>query len=73
MFGCAGSSLLHGLFSTCSVWASPVTTGSRTCGLQESPHMGSIVVASGLQSTDPIVVAHGLVASWYVGCFRIGD
>ena len=71
VFGCAGSSLLHGLFSTCSVRASSVTTGSRTCGLQESPHMGSVVAASGLQSTDPIVVAHGL--SCFVVCGMFPD
>ena len=37
--------------------------GSRVCGLQQLQHMGSIVVASGLQNTGSVVVELGLSCS----------
>ena len=39
------------------------STGSRVCWLQYLRHMGSVVVASKLQSTGSVVVAHGLSCS----------
>ena len=59
-FGCAGSSLLCGLFSGCREWGQlsgcgaqaltagaslAVDAGSRVCGLQQLYHMGSVAVA----------------------------
>ena len=44
--------------------------GLQACGLQQLWHMGSVVVARGLQSTGSVVVAHGLCCSAACGIFR---
>ena len=71
IFSCAGSLLLPrffsvggkwGLFSSCGVWASH-DSGRLCCKAQASGHMGSVVVASGLQSTGSMAVAHRLSCS----------
>ena len=64
MFGCAGSPLLHGFFSSCSVWASHCS-GFSCCKAWALGHVGSVVMALGLQSTGSIGVMHGL--SWLHG------
>ena len=67
LFGCAGSLLLHGvfsscnkqgLFSVCSAWA----FNCRGFSLQSmgSRHVNSVVVAPGIQSTGSVVLAQGL-------------
>ena len=66
-FGCAGSSLLHGLFSSCGEWellSSCITQvshcgGRSYCGEQALGHVGSAVAVPRLQSTSSVVVAHG--------------
>ena len=67
IFGCTGTSLLFGLFSSygdwglfsiCNVWAFHCHgfffCGAQAleCGLQQLQHMGSLFVAPGLQSTS---------------------
>ena len=78
-FGCAGSLWPLGLFSSCSepwragsslqrlllLWSA----GSRACGLQQLGPKGSVLVVSGLQSTSPVAVAHGLSCSEACGSF----
>ena len=44
--------------------------GLQVCGLQQLWHVGSVVVAHGLQSAGSVVVAHGLVAPRHVGSSR---
>ena len=41
----------------------------QACGLQQLWHMGSVVVAHGLQSAGSVVVAHGLSCSAACGIF----
>ena len=52
IFGCAGSSLLPGLFSSCNVQASHSSgfscCGARLLGLQWLRHVDSVVVVLGL-------------------------
>ena len=84
VFGCAESSLLHRLFSSCSEWGYSLaavrrlliavpsllqSTGSVVLGLQQLQHVGSVVVALGLQSTGSGVVVHGLSCSMACGIF----
>ena len=45
------------------------STGSRRAGIQQLWHMGSVVVARGLQSIGSVVVAHGLSCSVACGIF----
>ena len=82
IYGCARSSLLCGLFSSCSeqgqlcscnAWAS-YCIGFSCCGaqgmfrLQQLGHLGSVVVAPGL-STGSVIVAHKLSCSAACGIF----
>ena len=55
----------QGLLSNYRVWACLVlqSTGSRPCRLQQLRHVGSVVVAPGLQSRGSVVVVHGLSCS----------
>ena len=80
VLGCAGSSLLLGLFSTCGKKRLLSSCGAQTShcdgGAQarghegfSSEYMGSVVVAPGLQSTGSIVVAYGLSYSTACGIF----
>ena len=56
IFGCAGSSLLLGLFSSCREWGllssccvqASHCSGLSCCGAQALERAGSVVVASGL-------------------------
>ena len=48
--------------SSCGVWPSPYG-GFSCCRAQRLGHVGSALVAPGLQSTDSIAVAHGLSCS----------
>ena len=50
-----------------SRWLFLWSTGSRACGLQQLLHVGSVVVAPGLQSTGSIAVVHGLSCSVVCG------
>ena len=67
-FGCAGSSLLRGFFSSCGTQVLIVvasildSTGSRAQGLQW-------VWLPRLQGTGSVVVAHGLSCSMACGIF----
>ena len=72
--------LLCVLFSSCSKWGlhSSCTAQASHCGGFFVEHkcqgmqlwyMGSVVVAPGLQSTDSVVVAHGLSCSEVWGIF----
>ena len=72
-FGCAGSSLLHGLFSSHGEWgllSSCITRASHCgglscCGAQALGHVGSAAVAvPRLQSTSSVVVAQLLRGMW---------
>ena len=65
VLGCAGSPLLGRLLSSCRVWASHC----RALGLQELLHVGSVVEAPGLWSTDSVVVVHRLNCSKACGIF----
>ena len=66
VFGCAGSSLVCGLFSSCGMLASHC----RGCSCWGAPgHVGSVVTASGLWSTGSIVVVHGLGGLTACGIF----
>ena len=70
-------------FSSCSergplfiaVWGLLIAVAShcgarlQARGLQQLRHMGSVVVAHGLQSTGSVVVAHGLSCSAACGIF----
>ena len=83
VFGCAGSSLMRGLFSSCSecgllsscaVWASPCG-GFWCCGALGLGTRASVVVAPGLSSVVPglwstgsVVVVHRFSCS---AAFRI--
>ena len=83
VFGCNGSLFLCGFFSGCSEqrlllqlhcsgfslqWLLLLqSTGSRACRLQQLWHVGSVVVAPGLQSSGSVVVAHGL-SCYIVAC-----
>ena len=58
IFACAGSSLLHGLFSRCGEWVLLSCFGAWALGLEAS---GSVVVAM------------GLVVPWHVGSSPIRD
>ena len=46
-----------------------VEHGLQVCGLQQLWHVGSVVVAHGLQSTGSVVVVHGLSCSAACGIF----
>ena len=83
IFGCVGSSLLHAGFL--QLWRAGATLccctrashcgGLSCCGapapgaLQQVQHVGSVVVAHGLQSTVSVVVAHRLSCSAACGIF----
>ena len=76
IFGCGGSLVLYRLFSRCGeqglLFAMALlfqSTGSRARGLQQLQHMGSVVVAPGLQSTGSTVVVHGFSCSTACGIF----
>ena len=83
LFGCAGSSLLYGLFSRCSgqgyslvvcrllpaVSSLVAKHRLQAHRLQQLWHMGSVVVTPGLQSTGSIVVVGGLCCSVACGIF----
>ena len=71
-----GSLLLHGLFSSCSAWAS-CCSGFFCCWAGSLRHVdfsscsvkASLVVVSGLESRGSIVVSHGLSCSMACGIF----
>ena len=71
MFGCAGPSMLWGLFSSCREWGLLSGFGGELLTAAPSPvkehrprsARPSTAVAPGLQSTDSVVVAHGLSCS----------
>ena len=79
---CAGSLLLHRLFSSCSEQGQSLTgfllqwllllqsSGCVACGLQQLQLMGSVVTAHRLQSTGSVVVGPGLSCSKACGIFR---
>ena len=85
VFDSAGSSLLWRLFSNCGNWCLLSSCGAwtshcrgfsccrargfRARRLQYLRHMGSVIVASGLSSTDSVVLAHGLSCSTTCGIF----
>ena len=56
LFGCAGSSLLCGLFSSCGSRA-PYCSGLSCCGAWALGRVGSVAAAPGLESTGSVVVA----------------
>ena len=67
---CTGVSLAASLWLWCtdfSLWSK----GSRAHRLQWLWHVGSVVVACGIQSTSSIVVAHGL--SCFMACRILSD
>ena len=74
IFGCPGSSLLHGAFSSCgergllSSCSAPASHGGGVlcCGAQTSGCAGLSSYGSGICSTGSIVVTHGL--SYSLGC-----
>ena len=68
-FDCAGSLLMHGLLSSCNAQASHCD-GFSCCRAQALWPKGSVVVVSGLYSTDSIVVVHGLSCSAVCGVFQ---
>ena len=72
IFGCAGSSSLHRLLSSCSCSSLPRMGVSGPCRLllqgTGSRHLSSVVAAHGLQSTG-ILVAQGLSCSTAAGIF----
>ena len=68
IFGCAGSSLLHRLFSSCSEWGLLFV---EVCGLLIV--VASLVADHGLQSRSSRVVAHGLISSVTCGIFLVRD
>ena len=79
IFGCAGSSLLCGLFShcgeqglpsSCGVWGSHCG-GFSCCGAWSLGHTGSVVVVPGPKSTHSIIMALRLSCS--VTCGIIPD
>ena len=69
IFGCSGSLVLHGIFSSCREWQlqffagllSLRSTGSREHSLQQLQYVGSVIAVSWLQSTVSLVVVVGLV------------
>ena len=69
-----GSSLLHGLFSSCGTWAS-CCSGFPCCWAGALGHVdfsscsvrASLVVVPGLESTGSIFVSHGLSCSMACG------
>ena len=73
-FGCTGSLLLSGLFSSCSEWGLLCSCGARAshcpdfsrCRVQAPEQWASEVVAPGLQSTDS-AWRTGLTAPQHVG------
>ena len=70
-FGCIGSLLVHGLFSSCRAWGPLSGCGARDshcggfscCGAWSPGWWASVVAAPGLQSAQPVGVAHGLRCS----------
>ena len=62
IFGCAGSSLMHGLFSSCGAQVSHFG-GFSCCRAQALGHQASVVAAPKLQSTGLILVVHRLSCS----------
>ena len=66
-FGCAGSSLLLGLFSSCGAQASHC--GGFSCRAQALGMQAAAVVAPRLWSIDSIVVAHELSCFATCGIF----
>ena len=81
-FGCSGSSLLHRFFSSCGEWGlffivvhGPLTVVAFLKAehrLQQLWHMGSVVVAPRLWSTESIAVVHGLSCSSACGILPDG-
>ena len=64
IFGCAGSSLLLELVSSCEEWGLLSICGGFSCCRAWAPgHVGSVVVASGLQSTGTVVEVHRFTCS----------
>ena len=78
-FGCAGSSLVLRLFSSCSEQGPLSTSGARAshcggfscCGARALGRAGSVLVAPGLCSTGSVGAAHGLSCS--VACGILPD
>ena len=85
IFGCAGSPLLHRLFSGCGKWGLLSlqckglllqwlvllqSTGSRVLRLQWLRQVGSVVAAPGLCSTGSVVEVHRLSCPMACGIFR---
>ena len=72
--GCAGSSLLHWIFSSCSEqgllqlqWQASCCSGFSCCRAQAVGPQASAVAVPRLSSTGSIAMAHRLVALWHVG------
>ena len=71
---CSAQASHCGGFSCCGAWALGVRASVVVAhGLQQLLHMGSVVVARGLQSTGSVVVAHGLSCSVVCGIFLDQD
>ena len=76
-FGCSGSFLLSGLFSSCREWGLLSSSGawashccSVSCFRARAPgHIGSAVVPPKLQSTGSVVVVDGLSCATACGLF----
>ena len=67
---CSTWALEHTGFSSCGAWAQLLQhTGSSVHRPQQLWCTGSVVVARGPQSTDSVVVAHGLSCSVACGIF----
>ena len=81
VFGCAGSSLLHRLFSSCGKQGlcsscgvqAPHCSGFSCRGARALGAQASVVAAPGLQSTGPKGQHIGLVAPQHVGSSRLRD
>ena len=57
LFGCAGLSLLCGLFSSCGS-RTPHHSGFSHCRAWALGRVGSVAAAPGLESTGSVVMAH---------------
>ena len=68
IYGCAGSLLLCGLFSSSGTWASHPGSFS-SCRARALGHSGLVIVAPGQQSADLVVVVHRLSCSTARGIF----
>ena len=75
--GYAGSSLVHGIFSSCGKTGATLSCGAQAshfngfscCGAWALGQTGSAVVIPGLQSTGSVVGVHGLSCSMACGIF----